>query len=119
LVPLALDHLLCPIADRFLTLRHLGWEPDVLVLVLDGVNIPTPYQHSNSSDRVIPDRGGLLRLEVYGAPVHIHAGFSKGFGKGRVGVHGHPNLLRRALHQLREGPLVDQLRDVRAYGVHP
>src|SRR5215207_4127504 len=36
-----------------------------------------------------------------------------------VRMDGHPDLLRRALHQLGEDALGDQVRHVRAYGVHP
>src|ERR671921_2845514 len=36
-----------------------------------------------------------------------------------VGVHGHPDLLRRALDKLGEDALGDQVRHLRPDGVHP
>src|SRR5919112_4631869 len=48
-----------------------------------------------------------------------HRGFSDDLREARVGMHGHPDLLRRALDELGEDALGDEIRDLRPYGVHP
>src|SRR5919112_5259183 len=48
-----------------------------------------------------------------------HRGFSDDLGEARVGMHGHPDLFRRALDELGEDAFGDEVRDLRPYGVHP
>src|SRR5215210_2275957 len=50
---------------------------------------------------------------------HGHRGLSDDLREARVGVHGHPDLLRRALDELGEDALGDQVRHLRPDGVHP
>src|ERR687889_9160 len=47
-----------------------------------------------------------------------HRGLSDDLREARVGMHGHPDLLRGALDELGEDALGDEIRDLRAYGVH-
>src|SRR5829696_115729 len=51
-------------------------------------------------------------------PFHGHRGFSHDLRQTRVGVHGHPDLLRRALDELGEDALGDEVGYFGAYGVH-
>src|SRR5829696_7338568 len=48
-----------------------------------------------------------------------HRGFSDDLREARVGMHGHSDLLRRALDELGEDALGDEIRDLWPYGVHP
>src|SRR5215208_3005040 len=48
-----------------------------------------------------------------------HRGLSDNLREARVGVHGHPDFLRRTLHELGEDALGDQVRHLRPDGVHP
>src|SRR5215210_3066231 len=48
-----------------------------------------------------------------------HRGLSDDLREARVGVHGHPDLLRRTLDELGEDALGDEVRYLRPYGVHP
>src|SRR5829696_7697515 len=48
-----------------------------------------------------------------------HRSFSDDLREARVGMHGHPDLLRRALDELGKDALGDEVRDLRPYGVHP
>src|SRR5919107_198717 len=48
-----------------------------------------------------------------------HRCLSDDLREARVGVHGHPDLLRRALDELGEDALGDQVRHLRPDGVHP
>src|SRR5215218_4149803 len=48
-----------------------------------------------------------------------HRSFSDDLREARVGMHGHSDLLRRAFDELGEDTLGDEIRDLRAYGVHP
>src|SRR5215210_726575 len=52
-------------------------------------------------------------------PVYRHRGLAHDLGEARVGVDGHAHLLRRPLDQLGEDALGDEIRDLRAYHVHP
>src|SRR5215218_1945399 len=52
-------------------------------------------------------------------PVYRHRGLAHDLGEARVGVYGHAHLLRRPLDQLGEDALGDEIRDLRAYHVHP
>src|SRR5919112_4896649 len=47
-----------------------------------------------------------------------HRGFSDDFREAWVGMHSHPDLLRRAFDELGEDALGDEIRDLRTYGVH-
>src|SRR5215210_2009328 len=51
--------------------------------------------------------------------LHGHRCLSDDLREARVGVHGHPDLLRRTLDELGEDALGDQVRHLRPYGVHP
>src|SRR5829696_1636679 len=48
-----------------------------------------------------------------------HRGLSDDLREARVGMHGHPDLLRGALDELGEDAFGDEVRDLRPYGVHP
>src|ERR687889_1226705 len=48
-----------------------------------------------------------------------HRSLSDDLREARVGMHGHSDLLRRAFDELGEDTLGDEIRDLRAYGVHP
>src|ERR687898_2583429 len=50
--------------------------------------------------------------------LHGHRGFAHDLGEARVGVHGHPDLLRRAFDELGEDALGYEVRNLGAYGVH-
>src|SRR5919112_6047151 len=50
---------------------------------------------------------------------HGHRCFPDDLGEARVGVHGHPYLLRGALDELGEDALGDQVGHLGSYGVHP
>src|ERR687894_149943 len=52
-------------------------------------------------------------------PVYRHRGLAHDLCEARVGVDGHAHLLRRPLDQLGEDALGDEIRDLRAYHVHP
>src|ERR671911_1083498 len=47
-----------------------------------------------------------------------HCSFSDDFREARVGMHGHPDLLRRALDELGEDAFGDEVSDLRPNGVH-
>src|SRR5919112_2308377 len=47
-----------------------------------------------------------------------HRGFSDDLREARVGMHGHSDLLRRALYELGEKAFGDEICDLRPYGVH-
>src|SRR5215213_11163528 len=48
-----------------------------------------------------------------------HRGLPDDLREARVGVHRHPDLLRRTLDELGEDAFGDQVRHLRPYGVHP
>src|SRR5215208_2862137 len=52
-------------------------------------------------------------------PFHGHRGLADDFGETRVWMDGHPELLRRALDELGEDALGDQVGNLRPDGVHP
>src|SRR5918998_261074 len=56
---------------------------------------------------------------MYRVSFRGHRGFSDDLGEARVGMHGHPDLLWRALDELGEDAFGDEVRDLRPYGVHP
>src|SRR5918994_804515 len=51
-------------------------------------------------------------------PFHGHRGLADDLREARVGVHGHPYLLRRALDELGEDALGYEVRHLGTYGVH-
>src|SRR5918994_4724027 len=57
-------------------------------------------------------------LEMYRMTFHGHRGLADDLREARVGVHGHPYLLRRALDELGEDALGYEVRHLGAYGVH-
>src|SRR5918998_1600862 len=56
---------------------------------------------------------------MYRVAVHGHRGLADDLGQRRVGVDGHPDLLRCPLDELGEDALGDEVRYLRPYGVHP
>src|SRR5919202_1158602 len=100
---------------------------------------PLPYTNSSARRRGGPPPPGLsgtrptgLRkpkpsragskpcsLDVDGVPVDRHGCLAHHLGEARVGVYGHPDLLRRPLDQLGEDALGYEVGDLRPYHVHP
>src|SRR5918999_5469055 len=56
---------------------------------------------------------------MYRVSLRSHRGLADDLGEAGVGMDGHPELLWRPLDELGEDALGDQVRNVRAYGVHP
>src|ERR671920_597195 len=56
---------------------------------------------------------------MYRMSFHGHRGLADDLGEAWMGMHCHPDLLRRALDELGEYALRDQVRHLGSYGVHP
>src|SRR5215218_7621213 len=56
---------------------------------------------------------------MYRMSFRSHRGFSHDLREARVGMHGHSDLLRRALDELGEDAFGDEIRDLWPDGVHP
>src|SRR5918998_46765 len=78
-----------------------------------GFGFPNPWRGGAE-----PPRKTGVFLDMDCVSVYRHRGLAHDLSEARVGVDGHPHLLRGALNQLGEDTLGYQVRDLRSYHVH-